>query len=67
MIVFGLGKNLLFKSFLGHCVSFVENPTNFKKKIIRVKSVHFKKTVAQSVFLSKVLSFSLKSKQSQGK
>ena len=29
-----------------------------------LKSVHFKKTVAQSSFPSKVLSFSLKSKQS---
>ena len=32
-----------------------------------LKSVHFKKTVAQSSFLSKVLSFLLKSKQSQRK
>ena len=32
-----------------------------------LKSVHFKKAVAQSSFLSKVLSFSLKSKQSQRK
>ena len=32
-----------------------------------LKSVHFKKTVAQSSFLSKVLSFLLKSKQSQQK
>ena len=30
-----------------------------------LKSVHFKKTVAQASFLSKVLSFLLKSKQSQ--
>ena len=33
----------------------------------QLKSVHFQKTIAQSSFLSKVLSFSLKSKQSQQK
>ena len=32
-----------------------------------IKSIHFKKTVAQSSFLSKVLSFAMKSKQNQGK
>ena len=39
---------------------------NFKTWFL-LKSVHFKKTVAQYSFLSKVLSFSLKSKQSQQK
>ena len=33
----------------------------------QIESFHFKKTVAQSSFLAKVLSFLLKSKQSQQK
>ena len=37
------------------------------KKFSSLKSVHFKKAVPQSSFLSKVLSFLLKSKQSQQK
>ena len=45
--------------------------TNFTywcpKIVIEIKSFHFKKTAVQSSFLSKALSFSLKSKQSQRK
>ena len=42
--------------------------SNFEcMKLQVIKSVHFEKTVAQSSFLSKVLSFSLKSKLSQRK
>ena len=46
---------------------YSKNKLHFLEISLHLKSVHFKKTVAQSSFLSKVFSFLLKSKQSQWK
>ena len=58
------GGPLLFPLFLSTIHTVVKY---CEKGVLYIKSVHFKETVAQSSFLSKALSFSLKSKQSHQK
>ena len=57
MVVFGLGKNFLFKSALGHCdfifISFVNNDSG-QIKLLRQKQLNFsiQNTVAQILHIS---------------
>ena len=61
-----VGWILFWEIFYGICIYLLKHVSK-NWKLLYLKSVHFKKTVAQSSFLSKMLSFLLKSKQSQRK